>query len=642
MVKNIGVIQYYLISTIVLIFSLFFGFLIYRSEENYTRSVIQADYDHMVLTMQERINHKIIILETVLRWIPSDIDQNKWEDIIEYYYQSYIGYQAINWIDTQYNITYIYPYDSNISALGRNVAEGDDRLEPFLVAEQTGSYVFTPILDLFQGGKGVVVHFPVYKNEKIFGYISSVFRLSDLLPSAIDTNNRYTVYLKDNELVVWESGNNFNLREDLAIQSKVEMKNKMWNIELIPTRDYIKSIVSPFGVRISYIIVLVGIIIEIFLFSMSYNQNMYLKSLVAQKVISDKNKQQQQLVTMLTERAKDVVYVAEFSDNKWVLKYISNASLWLIGYSSDYIIENQNLTFLEDVDSWYSFLDDTARKRIPTVYEYQVKTIDGNLLWVEDSMVPIVDMKSSTVIIEGIIRDVTSRKNRERKIEHKNEELEQFIEITSHDFKTPLRSLQGLVGILYDDYKDVIDDDGLNVLDRIRDASEKSVSVIEAMNEYTALETSYNLEKTDVDTLIKEGMRRCQSANIDIHNLSSYDEVWCDRRLILRLFLELYDNSVKFNNKNVNIKIEVHNGLSLNNVIILFRDNGIGVNSEYHKKIFRIFNKLNPNESIGLGMGLAIAKKIVQLHGGDISADQSYTDGFGLVIRLSTKGSSHE
>jgi signal transduction histidine kinase len=127
--------------------------------------------------------------------------------------------------------------------------------------------------------------------------------------------------------------------------------------------------------------------------------------------------------------------------------------------------------------------------------------------------------------------------------------------------------------------------------------------------------------------------------------ISKFPEIESVPLQLKQLFIELFENSMKFRSLKRKLKIKIYpvnkkvKDLD-NNIIICFEDNGMGFNQEYEEKIFKIFEKLSDSKKIGsTGIGLPIIKKITEVHGGSVSAKGTPGKGSKFYITLPLKQS---
>ena len=225
----------------------------------------------------------------------------------------------------------------------------------------------------------------------------------------------------------------------------------------------------------------------------------------------------------------------------------------------------------------------------------------------------------------------------------KNKELEQFAYITSHDLKEPLNTISGLIGLLLEDHKDQLDQDGITSLNYINQSSIRMKSLIDALLDYSRLGKSQQFEYIDANVIINTvkadlGNRILNSkAQIISEHLP---EIYGSEVELRLLFQNLISNGIKFIKPNttpiINISAEEFKN-SENDLFIKFavKDNGIGIPKKHQERIFAIFQRLhNRDEYEGTGIGLSHCKKIVESHGGTIWLESEPNQGTTFYFTL--------
>jgi len=266
-------------------------------------------------------------------------------------------------------------------------------------------------------------------------------------------------------------------------------------------------------------------------------------------------------------------------------------------------------------------------------YTVTVKSKDeiGNLA---ESFNKMVDhLRSSHEENEQYSRELEEKT---RELSKSNEELNAFVYTVSHDLKAPVVSLQGFSSILVNDYGDNLDENGKMYVERIQKNSERMGILIESLLELSRVGRVKNQEElVEISDVISDVTNelsvQLEERGTKLMVMDDMPTIWCDRVRIGQIFSNLIGNANKFmgdNNKNPTIEVghNVQNGYHR----FYVKDNGIGINEEYHEKIFHIFQRLDDIETEGTGVGLAIVKKIVESSGGRIWVDS--VEGSGTTI----------
>ena len=212
-------------------------------------------------------------------------------------------------------------------------------------------------------------------------------------------------------------------------------------------------------------------------------------------------------------------------------------------------------------------------------------------------------------------------------LEKSNDELQEYAHIVSHDLKSPLRSINALTSWIKEDNKTKLDAASMQNLGLIEITLEKMEQLISDILEYSSVGASSNdNEKVNLNDLINDLKEVLYvPENISILLLNKLPTVKGDRIKFQQVFQNLIGNAIKFNDKDKGvIKIDYLEHKSYYQFSI--KDNGMGIEEKYHKKIFKIFNSLNKSKDSS-GIGLSIVKKIIDLYQGEIWLESKLNKG---------------
>lgn len=243
--------------------------------------------------------------------------------------------------------------------------------------------------------------------------------------------------------------------------------------------------------------------------------------------------------------------------------------------------------------------------------------------------------------------DITEVKRLERGLREKterlkntNEKLEAFSRSISHDLKAPLQKIESFSQLLQGDYEDSLDKQGQQALGALIEMSQRLRDRISALLDYakTSVEKE-SFKEVDLEQLLNEIISDLDfvMSGTQIHIEDDLPPIYGHRASIGELFSNLLTNAVKYNDEDqpvVEIGWEGNHG---SQVKYWVRDNGQGIKDEYLEKIFQVFEKLNPRDnSEGTGIGLALCKRIVEEHGGNIWAKSEVGEGTTFYFTLPT------
>ena len=209
-----------------------------------------------------------------------------------------------------------------------------------------------------------------------------------------------------------------------------------------------------------------------------------------------------------------------------------------------------------------------------------------------------------------------------KELEAKNAELERFTYTVSHDLKSPLITISGFVGLLEVDAKSGNTEKFKSDLQRINEAVEKMRRLLDELLELSRIGRLVNPPSdTPFATIVEEALSltrgRLMAGNIKVTVEQDLPIVRGDRPRLVEVMQNMIDNAAKFMGDQPVPRIEIGVRKENDEPIFFVRDNGIGINPAHHEKVFGLFDKLDPQNE-GTGVGLALAKRIVEVHGGRI------------------------
>jgi signal transduction histidine kinase len=215
-------------------------------------------------------------------------------------------------------------------------------------------------------------------------------------------------------------------------------------------------------------------------------------------------------------------------------------------------------------------------------------------------------------------------------LERSNQELDDFAYIASHDLKEPLRGLANHASFLLEDYKEKIDEDGVRRLTRLGQLCQRMERLINDLMYFSRLGCAdLAVQQTDPNAVVAEIEQMIETflgerhARIVVPRVLPH--IVCDKTRVTEVFRNLITNAVKYNDK-VERLVEIGFLETVDTVegpeknVFYVKDNGVGIDPEFHQEIFRIFKRLQAASGVdnGTGVGLTFVKKIVERHGGRI------------------------
>ncbi len=265
--------------------------------------------------------------------------------------------------------------------------------------------------------------------------------------------------------------------------------------------------------------------------------------------------------------------------------------------------------------------------------------------WIKLRAVRARDAAGATLGLIGTLDDLTERRQSALELEQKNDELTRFTYTVSHDLRSPLVTIRSFVGFLE---ADLAKDDRARVaqdLGYIRTAAERMSELLDELLELSRIGRMVNAAAPiALRDLIDEAVAIVQGRIVTSHARITIATppvvVVGDRVRLVEVFQNLLDNAVKFALPGVAPHVEIGAELEGPEPVMFVRDHGIGIDPRHAHKLFGLFEKLDPSAE-GTGIGLALCKRIVEVHGGRIWAE-SGGPGRGATFRFTLPGTHEE
>lgn len=296
----------------------------------------------------------------------------------------------------------------------------------------------------------------------------------------------------------------------------------------------------------------------------------------------------------------------------------------------------------------------TVKEKIPASFDCTLVTKKGTFGLISWHVTFMADEEQNIHSI-NIGEDITEKKNLQKELElknkaleGKNEELQNFVSIVSHDLKSPLYILQDFTSILLNDHKSEFGEDVLYYLERIKKNAENMEKLIIDILEFSKIGTIEDeYQQYPIIQILQRSIEdfrpKIQKQNVEVVLAKEFPTVICDPNRLLQVFTNLISNAIKYLDPTRDGVIEIGWLLKNSEYEFFVKDNGIGIDKEYHEKIFQIFQRLKETKEIeGTGVGLAIVKKIIESHGGKIWVNSEKGKGSSFVFTLPALRSLHK
>jgi two-component system, LuxR family, sensor kinase FixL len=343
----------------------------------------------------------------------------------------------------------------------------------------------------------------------------------------------------------------------------------------------------------------------------------------------------------LVENSLTGIYV----DQDGTIVFANERFAQIYGYRLEEVlgIESRRLVHPEDRD-----MTDAIRtkrlegKDVPTEYNARGIKKDGETIWVSRRNTRIFFQGQPAIL--GNIVDITQEQQLKEELRRANQEHQAFVDMVSHDLKTPTIAIQGFVGRLFKHCRGEMDDKAKGYLDQIKHSAERIEALVsdlldlarsgKVVSEYEKV-SSKDIVQT-VMTTLEEQMPETHAEFVVSEDLPV---ILADKEAINRVFQNLLGNAIKYSMETGKPKIEV--GCQDRGQFYCFfvKDDGPGIDPKHHQAIFQMFQRSEESTGKskarkGTGLGLAIVKRIICAHGGTIWVESEKDQGATFYFTL--------
>jgi signal transduction histidine kinase len=255
-------------------------------------------------------------------------------------------------------------------------------------------------------------------------------------------------------------------------------------------------------------------------------------------------------------------------------------------------------------------------------------------------------LKEQNIRLEQEIRDRKAIEQQllelNREMKRSNQELEQFAYVVSHDLQAPLGTIASFAQLLQNRYQAQLDGKALQFIDRIITGSLRMQQLIDDLLQYSRVgRLTKEFEPVNCEQVLSQSL-----ANLETEINATQAQIIHDPLPaiagnplgLLQLFQNLISNALKYRHPQISPRIYISVSPREDMWLFSIQDNGIGIETKHLERIFQIFQRLHSDKEYpGTGIGLAICKKIVELHGGTIWVESAPAQGSTFYFSISVQ-----
>jgi PAS domain S-box-containing protein len=573
-----------------------------------------------------------------------------------------------------YPIYFVEPYERNERALGYDLATDLVRADAMMAARDSGQVTASAPVHLVQddtGQYGMLFFLAQYdkampidtvsqRRAAVTGYVAMVFRIPDFIQTAIDRLAPQAI-----AFTVYDAPPDGPRRHLYATAPTSPMHGAdQVPASLATGSDHICVLdfagrrvevwcaaepgLQPTGVSFYAVMVLVcGVAFT--LFSSGYTLDRIR--------VADALQESQRRFTTLLANLPGMAYRCAV-DDQWTMLFASEGCLNLTGYHSDELIGNQTISYdqlihCDDREQVRWRINRAITANEPFQLEYRIQTAQGRerTVWEQGRLVG--RGRDGRLILEGFITDVTERKHAERlqrerdSLQQATKTMEETLGVVGHELRTPLAGLRAMAEFLLDD-ADCSDGELHHMLKGIHAETLRMTDMVNTMLEAARLDsgvarwkwTQVHLDQVCNDALdvirpLVDAARVKLICDVPASSATMFGDADAVRRLVLNLVSNAHKHTAQ---GSITVSVRRQADREANWIMIRVQDTGRGITRETAEKLGKAFatnrGAVQSDYRSGVGLGLAICRGIVAVHGGTISVASTTGQGTSFTVRL--------
>ncbi|WP_306058522.1 PAS domain S-box protein [Natronococcus wangiae] len=381
-----------------------------------------------------------------------------------------------------------------------------------------------------------------------------------------------------------------------------------------------------------------------------------------QRAVERELRERERELSTLMSNVPGMVYRCR-NERGWPMEFVSDGCEELTGYNPtalerDEVQWGTDVVAERDQGSLWEHIQTNINDREPFSATYRIETAAGDSRWVKETGRAVFE-DGAIEAIEGVVIDITERKEYQQKLEEtnerlvranerlersnerlerSNERLEHFAYATSHDLQEPLRMVSSYLRLIESRYGDELDEDGEEFLEFAVDGADRMREMIDGLLAYSRVETrGQPLEPValnDVVDDVRTDLRLQLEESDATLAVADLPRVEGDPGQLRQVFRNLFDNALEYSGDEPPT-IDVSAERAGETWVVSVSDRGIGIPDENAGVIFEVFERLHTvDEYEGTGIGLALCQRIVERHDGEIWVDSEPGEGATFSFTL--------
>jgi PAS domain S-box-containing protein len=645
---------------------------------------------NQLITTEEKIKSQIDTKSFALdrmakRWqTQGGTPKAEWEKDALNYIRDYQGYQAIEWVDSNYYVRWIIPKEGNEKAINLNLAFEPKIKEALEISKNKQDIHITKTVDLVQGEKGFLIYFPLFVENKFDGFIVGVVKSYNLLSNILKSEaiQGYHVFIYDQSDLIYSTIFAPEYDNIWKQETSLNYRGVNWRIVLIPNHIFIKNnksilpkVVLITGFTISWLLAL-----AINLTLKYQNRNLILKEEIKQRqLIEIKLKDLSLLQKAILDSAN---YMIISTSVEGIILTFNKAAEKMLGYTVDEVVHKLTPVIFHDfqeiVEESKKLSEELEMIINPGFEIFIVQAKQGKIYekdWTyirkDNSRFPVNLSATALTNSEGhitgflgVATDISKQKEAEAKLQATFQELEtkkieaeaanraksEFLAMMSHEIRTPMNGIIGMTEIML---STDLSPQQRDFMETIRSSGDSLLIIINDLLDFSQIESG-KLELENIDFNLQKCVKNCfnlfsdqaERKNLELAyhwNPETPKIIQGDPTRIRQIIVNLLNNAIKFTKKGKIILSVSAKPINQNNICELeffVKDTGIGIGEKKIDRLFKSFSQVDASNNRkygGTGLGLAISKSLVEMMGGKIWVESKLDKGSTFFFTIPVK-----
>ncbi len=422
-----------LIATFSILVATFFSWqMIRKSQEVYLSNLLSINLNNITGVVQAHVKERATaFLRITYRWIHrNNTPEDEWQSDVNHYLQDQPGYISIMYVDKDYKIRWVAPKSEGVSIRGYNFYQDVSSRTEMLASKEANKPLFTNKIDLLEGGQGIILFSPIFKNNTFNGFMVGLINAQVMLDTIISRYhlNGYNIKITDkNEILYSQEDTNYRYYNDWNVSTKITILGRNWHIIVWPSSELYNQIITKWQPTLT---LLIGILI-------SFISGLLVQTLQLRQIETNKLSQTRIELADAHERLRGIIEGSEDMIAAIDLNYhfiVFNAAYQneiyrvfkiqlQVGMSLNTILEKLSRENKEKVTNlWSKALQGDSFIVIETFSDKRLGNLDYEI-----HFNPIRDASGNIIGANHVATDVKPRLQNEKKLAESKIELENVV-----------------------------------------------------------------------------------------------------------------------------------------------------------------------------------------------------------------------